>query len=420
MHTAPPSTTTLTREELYERVWTISVVQLAKEFGISDVGLAKACKRHQIPRPPLGYWAKKAVGKAPPRPLLPVLIDPKLQTVTLNPPSPRSPVPVPAGDLPSPSSAETPLGDPEIAAAFERFIEAPPDVKVPASLRDPLPLVTATLEALRRGASERLSFGRTESRYLVCPHRANNEACLDVQVGRESIGRASRFLNTLLKTLQACGFNTEETRDQYRRTALVVAFGHGFQLRLRELTKREPHTPTTKELADQAKYPTVTRIPKWDYFPRGCFTCELLNDNGSVTIRTWTDGTQRRVEEMLPDLIRGLFEAADSARARWKQQREDQRRQMEEAKQRYETEQRRKAEQVRVDDLIREAERWELSRRIRRYLRTVERTALERHGRIDQGSELDQWLDWAHTVADRHDPLGPRQAPSPAPSTSSA
>ncbi len=420
MSDSPPSPTTLTRESLYERVWTTSVVQLAKEFGISDVGLAKACKRHHIPRPPLGYWAKKAVGKAPPRPPLPVLIDPKLQTVTLNPTLPRPSAPISAGDLPSPPPAATPLADPEIAAAFQRFIEACPDIKVPASLRDPLPLVTATLEALRRGASERSSFGRAESRHLVSPHRAHNEACLDVQVGRESIARAARLLNTLLRTLQTCGFETEETRDQYRRTPIVVAFGHRFQLRLRELTRREPHTATTKELADQARYPTVTRIPKWDYLPRGDFTCELLNDNGSVTIRTWTDGTQRRVEEMLPEMIRGVFEAADAARARWKQQREDQRRQMEEAKQRHEAEQRRKAEQARVEELIREVERWELSRRIRRYLRAVERTAIEQHGHIDEGSEMDHWLNWGHAVADRNDPLGPRPRPGPAPSSGSA
>jgi hypothetical protein len=45
----------LTREQLYEKVWSQSVSSLAKEMGISDVGLAKICKRHNIPRPGLGY-----------------------------------------------------------------------------------------------------------------------------------------------------------------------------------------------------------------------------------------------------------------------------------------------------------------------------------------------------------------------------
>jgi hypothetical protein len=34
----------LTREELYEKVWSRPMRSLAKEWGISDVGLAKICK----------------------------------------------------------------------------------------------------------------------------------------------------------------------------------------------------------------------------------------------------------------------------------------------------------------------------------------------------------------------------------------
>lgn len=52
----------LTREELYEKVWARPVWSLAKEWGISDVGLAKICKRNNIPRPGLGYWAKRQAG----------------------------------------------------------------------------------------------------------------------------------------------------------------------------------------------------------------------------------------------------------------------------------------------------------------------------------------------------------------------
>lgn len=44
------------RKELYQRVWSEPVTKLAKEFGLSDVGFAKLCKRNEIPRPPRGYW----------------------------------------------------------------------------------------------------------------------------------------------------------------------------------------------------------------------------------------------------------------------------------------------------------------------------------------------------------------------------
>lgn len=57
--------TTVTREQLYERLWQTPTVHLCKEFGLSDVGLAKLCKRHKIPKPYLGYWARKAAGANP-------------------------------------------------------------------------------------------------------------------------------------------------------------------------------------------------------------------------------------------------------------------------------------------------------------------------------------------------------------------
>ena len=36
--------------------------RLSKEFGLSDVGLAKTCRRYAIPVPPRGYWAKRQAG----------------------------------------------------------------------------------------------------------------------------------------------------------------------------------------------------------------------------------------------------------------------------------------------------------------------------------------------------------------------
>lgn len=70
-----------TREDLYKSVWTAPVCEIAIRLGISDVGLAKACRRAAIPLPPRGYWAKVASGQhvaqaplpAPP-PGLPTLI----------------------------------------------------------------------------------------------------------------------------------------------------------------------------------------------------------------------------------------------------------------------------------------------------------------------------------------------------------
>jgi len=52
----------LEREVLYRLVWEAPVSEVATRLGISDVGLAKVCRRTAIPLPAKGYWAKVAAG----------------------------------------------------------------------------------------------------------------------------------------------------------------------------------------------------------------------------------------------------------------------------------------------------------------------------------------------------------------------
>jgi hypothetical protein len=62
------------REVLYEQAWAEPVQKLAERYGISDVGLAKTCRKLRVPLPGRGYWEKKSAGKkVPKRPALPTL-----------------------------------------------------------------------------------------------------------------------------------------------------------------------------------------------------------------------------------------------------------------------------------------------------------------------------------------------------------
>jgi hypothetical protein len=62
------------RKRLYEKVWTMPVRLAAKEYGVSNVAIAKTCRKPHIPVPGRGYWAKKAANRpVEPRPSLPQL-----------------------------------------------------------------------------------------------------------------------------------------------------------------------------------------------------------------------------------------------------------------------------------------------------------------------------------------------------------
>ena len=62
---------TLSREDLYELVWSKPMVELAQDLRLSDVALAKRGRKLGVPVPGRGYWARVASGQEPHRPTLP-------------------------------------------------------------------------------------------------------------------------------------------------------------------------------------------------------------------------------------------------------------------------------------------------------------------------------------------------------------
>ena len=53
----------MTREQLYNEIWEISVAGVAKKYNADYTALLKLCKEANIPVPPSGYWIKLNFGK---------------------------------------------------------------------------------------------------------------------------------------------------------------------------------------------------------------------------------------------------------------------------------------------------------------------------------------------------------------------
>lgn len=49
----------ITKEELAKLLWEKSTTQIAKDFNVSDNGIAKLAKQWGLTKPPRGYWMKK-------------------------------------------------------------------------------------------------------------------------------------------------------------------------------------------------------------------------------------------------------------------------------------------------------------------------------------------------------------------------
>lgn len=54
----------LSRAQLHELVWSRPMTEIARQFGVRDQHIARACDGADIARPRAGYWQKVEDGKA--------------------------------------------------------------------------------------------------------------------------------------------------------------------------------------------------------------------------------------------------------------------------------------------------------------------------------------------------------------------
>lgn len=397
---------TISRQELYELVWKSPMSRIAKEFGVSGAGLAKICDSYGIPRPPVGYWVKKANGKVVRRYSLPPCYDPDYATITIDRTvqSRRDD----AKDNPRPLAST--FFDSEIGELAEHEAKEHEPIKVSDSLRSPHLLVKRTQQGLIASTKDR-----------TCDHdpvfwarSVGGQNCLDVHVGKEQFNRALRIMDALIKGLELRGYLISVPAKDWHRGMIVQGLGNTFQIRLREPTLRQDHVPNADERKRLKEYPDTLMVDKYDYVPSGKLQLDLLYGDGHYAIKTFRDGKKRTLEDAIADVPLAILRTIDHYRhravinaeeARKRAEIERQRREEEERK-RLE-EQRRKEEQQRMEDLFVEAETWARCQTLRAYLNAVRCEANERHVFIEKGSELDQKLEWAECVAEKFDPVAP-------------
>jgi AcrR family transcriptional regulator len=80
---ATSRTTTLSRKQLYQRVWSESISVVARDMGLSNNALAKICNRLLVPYPNRGYWNKVNAGKRVARTPLPAAPELQSEQVTV-------------------------------------------------------------------------------------------------------------------------------------------------------------------------------------------------------------------------------------------------------------------------------------------------------------------------------------------------
>jgi hypothetical protein len=63
--------TVVSREKLYEEIWSEPAIVVAARYEVSSTFLCRVCEQLNIPTPPRGYWAKRKSGQKIKKPRLP-------------------------------------------------------------------------------------------------------------------------------------------------------------------------------------------------------------------------------------------------------------------------------------------------------------------------------------------------------------
>jgi hypothetical protein len=351
----------LTRAELYEKVWTTPVRTIAKEFGMSDVGLAKICRKHGIPIPPLGYWRKTETGhKVVHPPLSPATNG--LETLDI---SVRERLP------------------PELAAlAAEPALE----IAIPSELSHDLVTRTEKL----------LASGKENEKKLVVPKDGTLSHLL---VSREQMARALRIMNALFLALEERGHSISWPKEKEAALTLGVD-GETVRFCVLEITESLQHVLTPAE----QKHPW--RAPKWDYKLTGKLRFRIDNLPYSAGVRgTWSDGKCQRLEKCIGDFIVGLRIAAAAIRKN-RQEIEQRERRWEEERKQQEEQRRRAAEHKRKAEFVTELMRnWEEAQQVRTFAKALAESSSKLELSDEQKSDIQQVVRWTTEYAELIDPL---------------
>lgn len=253
----------ISRQDLYERVWKTPLRKLATEFGISDVGLAKACRRHAIPTPPMGHWTRIEHGRTSDRPALPA---------------------APHGDTVSVSTEQC------------RAQRVPTGAPPPETVKVQVSPDTASLAPVAKATFATLSKAKPTAAGLVFCGGAAHFQCT---VSPALVERACRILGAIERKLPELG--GQVTRGTDKKLLYLDFSGQPVVFTLAERYTRTEFIP-------ESERKSAYRRKEYTYHLTG--ELKLAIEGYFDGRKSWSDGARAKLEDKLPEVLAGLAAAA--------------------------------------------------------------------------------------------------------------
>ncbi|HTV49191.1 MAG TPA: hypothetical protein VMG59_12185 [Phycisphaerae bacterium] len=355
------------RETLYVELWEVPGTQLSRKYGVSDVALGKACRRHNIPRPPKGYWSQRKYGYQIERTPLPVVTDPQLQKVQFHP---------------QPAI----FGDTVTNGASGQMAVNRAPILISEHLLSPHALVEQTRIQLRAGTPD-------DNRIV----HSDPKTALNIAVASDSITRALKIMDALIRAWEEVGGSVKlGVKSFLGHYSTAFAIGpYEVLVSLKELPEPLPNgTPEKRRLR---RYPPSR--------PNGRLVFSIENFQSEGLRLNWADGTHQRLEKILNRILDGLVAQIEN-RKRHRLDNECHARQKNAIEQlRLAKQQHNEKEKERRESLAVQVDRWHYAERIRAYLKAINQFVESGEMRIIDERNFREWSEWASWYADSLDPL---------------
>jgi hypothetical protein len=348
---------------------------------LSDVGLRKICKRHNIPLPPQGHWARSPERRSPK----------------------RTPLPQPDKDWDLEFSIPlqpTPEGQDELDEKFGPQIAA-------ESLPENQITVAPNQESrhpMTKAVAKRLEKARVDQYGgITCAI----PTAFRVRVPLKSIDRALGIIDALAAAFDVRGLAIEKGAEN--GTAGVRVGGQLLRLSLEETSSRQVHRATEAE-RDAIRRRGHSSAPPYDFRPSGNMTLKIENIWQAGVQSSWRDTSARRIEDRLNEVMAGLYRAAHAIDIKERKEAERQRRVDAENARRAGLRAERENEVKFFAQLEASAKDWHRAEILRGFAAAVESKARQVDGTFPEDKAA--WVLRARRIADRVDPLTPNP-PSP-------
>lgn len=347
--------TAITRDELFKKVWSIPTTKLATELGVSDVMIAKYCRKMDVPKPPPGYWARVHAGWKPKVPALPKTTDQTVLTLYY-----------------APTESDPPTVDREFD---ERLI--------PPVFAERLDVPHVLVAAVTSMGQQQIDLNR-----LAMP---KGEGYISLDVSRDQLDRALRIADALFKSFEAngyavdvynCKFWGERTRILKEGCCAYLSVSEKYQKEKRETQPGEKRKP-----------PYLLVQPE-TYAATGKLSVKMTH--GYSDYRKWNDRQNDPLESRLKEIVSYTARIIEADLERKQAEEEIKRLRIEAAE--------RSTSEVKCrEELLREANDWDQADKLRRYLNVLEKRM--RTDEPEQSALVDEYLSWAMSVVDALDPL---------------